>query len=501
MQLVEPDRVLYRGVTFSPDSNFIYYAAYQGTGGIGTLYQMPVLGGTPAKVITDIDSPVTFSPDGRRVAFTRYYPKERESSIVVADIDGKNERRVATLREPAYYPMTGPAWSPDGKIIATPYRGRDESGAYMVLVGIKPDGGGEEPLTPQKWNFIGQIAWEKNGRSLAAIGWHRESCVLADQIWSISYPDGKARRVTNDTNGYEGITMAANGSMVTIRAQRISQIYTANDTTLRNAKQITSGFGDHFSQRLGMVWSPDGKLLYSSIASGNPDIWAMDADGRNPKQLTFDLRGDFLPHITSDGKYVVFVSDRKGTTNIWRMDIDGSNPRQLTYGRGEYTPSLSPDGKWIIYFTNEYGLPGLSKVSIDGGDPIRLSDTYCQVPSVSPDGKLIACFYLEPETGNSKPAIIEYESGKIIRVFEKSPFPFPAALHWSADSRSFIYSAIENGVSNLWLQPIDGSTGRILSDFKGERIYRLAISVDGKRIAFERGNDVTDVVLITNFEW
>lgn len=500
MQIAEPVRVVYRGVTFSPDSNFIYYVAYQAGGSIGILYRTPVLGGLPAEVINDIDSPVTFSPDGQRLAFTRFYPKERESSIVVADSDGKNEIRIATRREPDFFPMTGPAWSPDGKIIASPCRKTDERGSYTLIVAIKPDGKGEEPLTPQKWNYIGRIAWGEDGQSLAAIGWHRESCVLADQIWSISYPEGEARRVTNDTNGYRGISLAANGSMVTIRSQRSSQIYTATDLTLRNAKQITSGFGDHFSQRLGMTWAPDGRIFYSSNATGNPDIWVMEADGANLKQLTFDARGDFLPQITSDGRYMVFVSERNGMTNIWRADIDGSNPKQLTEGKGEFTPSLSPDGRWVVYFTNENGLPGLWKVSIDGGSPVRLSSTYCAAPSVSPDGKFIACLFLDTETGNSKPAVIDFESGNIIRIFDTTPFPAPPLLHWSADSRSFIYMATANGASNVWLQPVDGSAARMLSDFKAERLYRLALSSDGKRIAFERGNDITDVVLITNFD-
>jgi len=500
MQIVEPAKVFYRGITFSPDSNYIYYASYQENSRMGILQRIPVLGSVPIEIIQDIDSPVAFSPDGRQLAFVRYYPKERESSIILAETDGSNQRRLATRREPSAFSIEGPGWSPDGRIIACTARDRDELGNYASIIAINPGDGSEKPLTSQKWNYVGRISWKKDGSSLVAIGWHRESCVLADQIWQVSYPEGKARRVTNDINGYRGITLADNGALVTIRSQRSSQIYTATDTSLRNAEQITSGFGDHFSARLGMSWTPDGKIVYSSNANTNPDLWVMDADGSNLKQLSFDERGDLMPQVTSDGRYIVFVSERKGTANIWRVDADGSNPRQLTEGAGEYTPSLSPDGRWVVYYSTEEGRPGLCKVSIEGGSPIRLSEKHFSGPSVSPDGKLIVCFTFEEETGAMKPALIRFEDGEVVRIFDSHPLPAPNIFHWSSDSRALIYLAVTNGASNVWLQPVEGGAARMLSDFKSDRLYRLALSRDGKRVAFERGNDINDVVLITKFD-
>ena len=67
------------------------------------------------------------------------------------------------------------------------------------------------------------------------------------------------------------------------------------------------------------------------------------------------------------------VRSRAGKANIWRMDIDGGNPKQLT-NDGGFFPDVSPDGRWVIYTVLVPGEARLWKVSIDGGEPVRLTD-------------------------------------------------------------------------------------------------------------------------------
>ena len=119
----------------------------------------------------------------------------------------------------------------------------------------------------------------------------------------------------------------------------------------------------------------------------------MDADGGNHQQLTFDLHTDFAPVVSPDGRLVAFISDRAGAFNLWRMNLDGSNSRQLTFGGGGESPYFSADGKWVLYSDLGHGKLSLWKVPIDGGNPVQITDQASWSPVVSPDASVIACFY------------------------------------------------------------------------------------------------------------
>jgi TolB protein len=96
---------------------------------------------------------------------------------------------------------------------------------------------------------------------------------------------------------------------------------------LMHGKQITSAKleGDR-----GLAWTPDGKIVYTSLAGGNIDLWIMNPDGTNQKQLTTDPQQDFAPLVSPDNRYIVFNSMRGPLPSVWRMNIDGSNVKQLT---------------------------------------------------------------------------------------------------------------------------------------------------------------------------
>ena len=79
-------------MAFSPDGNELYYAVKANLDA-GTLYRVPALGGTPVKVLEKIDSPISFSPDGKRFVLVRgNFPNQGESALVIANVDGSNER-------------------------------------------------------------------------------------------------------------------------------------------------------------------------------------------------------------------------------------------------------------------------------------------------------------------------------------------------------------------------------------------------------------------------
>ena len=234
----------------------------------------------------------------------------------------------------------------------------------------------------------------------------------------------------------------------------------------------------------------------------------MNADGRNQKQLTVDPHVNFKPAVSPDGSFIIFVSRRTGSAHLWRMDIDGTNLRQLTDRNTESYPDISPDGRWIAYTSIDEGLPTIWKMAIDRdhGDPVRLTEKASSFPSISPDGKLLACFYQDaPITSlkipGTKIAIIPSAGGEPLKTFDvpANALVYPG-LHWRADGRALTYIDTQNEVSNIWSQPLDGGAPTKLTNFTAEQIFRFAWSPDGKQLIFERGFNVNDVVLLSNFD-
>src|ERR1044072_8344254 len=96
------------------------------------------------------------------------------------------------------------------------------------------------------------------------------------QVWFVSYADGRLRRITNDLTDYEGVCLTGDSrAMVVTQGHRLSNVWTAPRGGLRRAVQTPLGPGRYFD----LAWSPDGRILYASDASGSADIWEMKPDG------------------------------------------------------------------------------------------------------------------------------------------------------------------------------------------------------------------------------
>jgi eukaryotic-like serine/threonine-protein kinase len=481
VQIIPPADVSYLGLTFSPSGDYLYYNMWDKKSPYA-LYQMPVLGGTAQKLVSDIDSVVTFSPDGKQVAFVRGSPAQGKVALLVANVDGTAERPVATRRlTPG--PLSELAWSPDGKIIVWPATNSDTGGNYMSLVEVRLADGSEKTISSLRWLRIGSLAWLTDGSGLVFIA--TESVTSPSQIWYLSYPDAKVHRITNDLNDYLGASLAADSAaLVTVQNERVSNIWIAPNDSARRASQITY---TRFDGIEGISWTPDGKIVYASGASGKLDLWIMEANGTRQKQLTTDVGNTRVPSISPDGRYVVFMSDRTGTSHIWRIDIDGSNARQLTNGDGEWAPDCAPDGQWVFYLLSS---GGLGKVPIDGGDTVKVIDRALGGVGISPDGKWIG-------TGltATKSAIYPIEGGEPYKILDIPRF----YASWTPDGRALAFLDKKNG-STISTETIDDGSTRQLIDFKPDRIFSFAWSTDGKQLAIARGSVNKDVILISNFK-
>jgi len=498
IQIVPPADVVYFGMTFSGDGNYVYYVTAAKNETQALLYQVPVLGGTPRKLVEDIDDPVALSPDGAQIAFARFAPGKGTDDLTVAKADGSDQRVVASRKLPArdatswFGLSAGPSWSPDGRTIATLVL-EGMGAAQWSLVGVPVMGGAEKTISSSRWSSSGRVAWLGDGSGLVFDASDQSSSLLP-QLWYVAYPSGEARRITNDLNRYFGVSLTADsGALVTVQSEVSSSIWVAPQGNALAARRLTSGSGT--SEGLaGIACLPNGGVLYTSNTTGLRDIWSMGADGSSPAQLTMNAGNNIQPAVSPDGRTVVFSSDRNGRFNIWSMNVDGSSPKQLTDGGSDANPRITRDGKWLLYESQSAGKFRIWKQPLAGGTSQPLIERTITNPIISPDGKWVAIYAFDDAASRFEIAYMPIEGGEPTKVSYLVDTPFG----WSPDSKAVLYVDNRNGVSNLMSQTLDSHPPRQITNFTEGTIFNFAWSADGKQLFLARGAINSDVVLINN---
>jgi Tol biopolymer transport system component len=495
VQAIPPSDMSYGDLIFSLDSNYIYYVRHEGS--FGTLYEMPVLGGTARKLVFDVDSPVAISPDGKRLAFVRGYSNQQETALVVVNLEGSTERELAKRKYPAWFERGGPSWSPDGKVIAV---GASVSGqgsgrdTFSVAVFDVRDGK-EQTFISKEWGTASTVAWLPDGRSLLFLGFGEGGF----QIWHLAYPSGQVRRVTNDTNSYGGLSVTADGkALVTASTKSSFSFWGIRQGEWSHPHDISPGTSE-LDGYWGFSWMPDGRILYVSQPSGKPSLWAMNAEGSNPKELPVGVWVGLGVSACLDGKYVLFKSQ-----GLVRVDSEGGNLKRLTTGEGhfDFEPRCSPDGQWVVYlsYPADHSTRTLWKISIEGGRPVQLRDKTTVSFAISRDGKWIACTGEVDPNQPTKLIIMPSQGGPPSKAFIAPPgSSWGGAVDWAPDGRSLTFSASQKDAYNVWTQPLAGGLAKQLTNFETGRIFSLNWSPDGKQLALARQTSTSDAMLISNF--
>jgi len=498
-QIVPPADTQYIGLTFSLDGNYIYLIRTEKEhAGIGLLYQIPVLGGTPRLMASDVDSRISFSPDGRRFTFRRNSTQTKSSAVLIADVDGGNERKLMELT----YPETfggNPSWSPDGKVIAImDYFGR-KKGELGQFVAIDVVSGQKTPIASV--GRAGQVlgsSWLPDGSGLlASVNGPNTNWIT--QIGYISYPAGEFRRITNDINRYsEAINATRDGRMlVTVSTESTTNIWVMPASgTAAQAVQITSGRAEAGS----LDWTADGQILSATGGTQGFEFDLRKSDGSGKTTVLSDTALSWAPSACGDGQHIVFNSARnQNGVTVWQIDAAGGHLKEITTGPTNQNPICSPDGQWVIYKAFEESGASIWKIPIDGGTPVRLSPLPAYSPALSPDGKMVAFGSIEGAAPNFRLLwiVVPSAGGEPLYKIVSDPRA-TQSLRFTPDGKSLAYVVNERGVSNVWATPLAGGSPRQLTDFKSDLIFDFAWSRDGKLLALSRGQVNRDVVLLTD---
>ena len=520
--------------SLSPDGKFTVYASR--SSGSWDIYLKKIdepkaVNLTGGQLHVDLEP--ALSPDGTRIAFR----SSREGrGIFLMDIEGKNLERLTADGH-------NPAWSPDGDEIVFAedrvfdYEGRNFRPSRLFAVNVQT--GERRQLTDSD---AVQPNWSANGHRIAYWGVHKGG---QKDIWTIPSSGGEPVAVTDDeavdwnpvwsrdgkylyflsnrggsmnlwrapidelsgqlTGALEPATLpsahsqhlsfSADGrSLVYVEMNRREHVWEAAfdpvaGRLIGQPTQITQGSRRYANPGV----SPDEKsVIFSSIGEAQEDLFIINRDDGEIRQLTNDSAMDRTACWSPDGSQIAAQSNRSGKYEIWKVNADGSGLAQLTdVPAGDvFCPVWSPDGQRLLFRVRNVG-----SFIIQVGNPLSAIEPLPgrQLPgflpwSWSPDGKLVTGWRVDPEPPDSHIVIYSFADQSYVELPDRGSNPI-----WLNDSRRLIFST----VSSLYLHDKETRQSRLLHSGGTANFGVFSLSRDNRRLYYSLRSSEADIQLLS----
>ena len=349
--------------------------------------------------------------------------------------------------------------------------------------------------------LVMSMAWANDGKGFYVTERDKSTGYLRPQVGFVSRTTGHFRNITKATDLYWSPSLSGdNRTLAVVQGKRIPSLYLVSSAGfVKNLTPPALAYAKNISD---FGWATSSELY---IAEGS-SLFRVFPEKSSKTALVSDLSAFIIgPAACSNGRFIMFSWPGHDTRqDIWRMDSSGLNLKQLTQDDPHATiPYCVPDGKWV-YYANWPELGRLKRVPIQGGPSESVPGLESFVSwngGISRDEKTLT--YLttgasgSSQQGQNVIAIVSVDAS--IKAKTKYLIPdqrISGAPLFTPDDKAVVYAIAENGVDNLYIQPLDGSRGHQITNFSSDSIEKFQFSSDGKRLGILQYHSESDVVLL-----
>jgi serine/threonine protein kinase/WD40 repeat protein len=487
----------------SDSSSLIYFSPSEEPDGEGKIWQIPALGGTARPLVSSLAG-ADLSHDGKHIAYL--HSNQGELDLMIADPDASNPRKVTALS--GEYNYSDLHWSPDDQKIGF-QRGR----TFDYDIFFVPAVGGDIQKMTRDGNPLNGYAWLPDGSGVVYSSSRGDTVLYLRtmNLWSVETGGKNLRQLTFGETSYISPDVDRQGNIVASRTRMQFDIWRypvdgSAEENVRKGVQITHQTG---SVQTPSVSPGDRELVYLSDSGGHGNLWIMDLQTRQNRQVTFEHDPEVtvgVPVWSPDGKHIAYVKRGLNAWNVdlWLMNPDGSDAHKVSDGGG--WACWSPDSRWLYFSPPSQNGFQIKKVSSDGGPILSVRDEG-QKPAVDAAGKLYFVQTLPAINGLSDMEILvaDPENGPARKLAQVSGSRLSSWVLMqpvlSPDGKWLAMLLTDGPTTNLWAQSTDGGRMRRITDFGTQATFitrRVSWSSDGKSIYAAVGEGEADIVLLSN---
>ncbi len=495
-----PANYRYEGLSFTPDGSFLDYVA--GNEIHPDLYQVPILGGQPVKLLANVETPPGFSPHGRRMAFVRCdAAHSNDATLMLARGDGTHPRPLTTIADLglknelfycsnfSYWGYDSPAWSPDGRRIAV---GIEDIAPLRSQIAVIRVADGRSRILPWSTRIIAGLQWTPQGHELLGLAGNSFLNSFS-HLTLISYPAGQAHQLSNGLTSYNSLSLDRAGRLLATQKQQA--FYSLwEQMPQQPAKQLLPAAANQLGS-FAMAWTPQGAIAYQAMTGDRRwAIYTLDPAQPNASPRQFGTARALAGISVGPQGQMVYVQIRHGSQlRAMATDLRHSYSRVLSRQAINFI-SITPSGRNVIFIERSKNSQVLEEMPLQGGTPRIIAPYFAGSyfrPAVSPRGRRIL---LETHAPDGKMTAVIFP-----RAHPRAGQFLPARrqMQWRPDGRGISYVKTTRGADNIWIEPAPGQPGqpRPYTHFQHQRIISYAWSAGGN-LALARAHRYGSVVLL-----